>query len=536
MKKTLLLIVTLLLLLVSCGKSDSKKNSEVVFNTSLIVEGDTLNSLLATKSPDLDAISNFTEGLYKVTKDGKLELGQAKKIEVSENGLDWKVELRDDIFWSNGDPVTSNDFKFAWKTALDPKTGSEYAYMLYVIKNGEKINDGKLSPDELGVEIIDDKNFIIHLESNTPYFDQLLTFDTYYPVNEKFYKEQGEEYALEPKNLLSNGPFILTEYVQGQKQTFVKNEKYWDAKNVALDKLVIKFIPNDASRLNAFKNGEIDLTELSSEQYDEFKNDNRLHVVKLPVTSYVGLNFEDPILKNVHIRKAIALALNQEKLVQATSNGITSAPAYTLTPRDAGIQGINKDYIEEAIEAGLVLNKYNEAEAKKELELGLKELGLSELPELSVVSGDTSAAKKIAEYFQEQMRQVLGLKINVELMTFKERIARGVSGDYQLILSAWGADFLDPINFLELLFSKSGNNTTRLKNEEYDRLINESRVATNKEERIKILRRLEQIVLEQSTIIPLSQRINHVLINDKFTNVVLTTFGPTIVTSGIKLK
>lgn len=530
--KKILLPMLLLLVLISCGK----KSEENVFVMTIQSEGSTLNSSLVTKSPDLQALSFITEGIYKVGPDGKLTLGQAKEVNVSDDGLVYDIILRDDIFWSNGDPVTAYDFEYAWKKALDPKTGASYAYILYPILNAEKVNNGQLQASDLGVKVIDEKHLVVTLENATPYFNSLLSFVTYYPLNEKFVKEQGENYALEADNLISNGAFVLTDWVQGESMTYVKNDKYYNKENINLDKVVIKFILNDAARLNAYNNEEIDLTKLSSEQMKDYLDSKNVYKIKEAVSTYLSFNVEDSIMKNKNIRLAIDYAIDRDKLVQASTEGISSVPEYAFTPQGVGMPGVNKDFVDEAFDAGLVKVVQNKELANEYLQKGLKELGLEKLPEITLVSADDSTSKKVVEYIQEELRQVLGITLNVELMTYKERVARGSSKQYQVILTAWGADFLDPINFLDLFASFSGNNTPGYKSAKYDDLVKKVNIESDKAKRVGYLIELEKQLVQDVPIIPLMQRKSNYLVRENFQNIFFPSFGAEIEVSYIKVQ
>ena len=204
MKKIFLISLMLILLVLACGGGKKEKGNTFVLNPGS--EPTSIDPQLSTDIIGGTVDELITEGLLRRSKDGKPTAGLAEKWEVTPDGLVWTFHLRDGIKWSNGDPITANDFKAAWIRALDPKTTSEYAYMLYPIKNGEAFNTGKAKVEDLGIEVTDDKTIKITLEAPIPYFDDLVTFKTYMPLNEKFYKEAGDKYFTEADKTISSGP------------------------------------------------------------------------------------------------------------------------------------------------------------------------------------------------------------------------------------------------------------------------------------------------------------------------------------------
>ena len=225
--KKLLAIFVCFLTLFSCGSSSTSNGKYLTLNLS--EEGKTIDTALQTDVSSGDLHQFISEGLTKIDPKTKQPVpGLAEKYEISEDGLTYTFHLRDGIKWSNGEAITANDFKFAWLRALDPNTAAPYAYMLYPIKNAEKFNNGKASKDEVGIKVVDDKTLEVKLEAATPYFLSLTAFVTYMPVNEKFFNECGDKFALEPDKLLYSGPFKMVSWTHNSEIKLVKNENYYD--------------------------------------------------------------------------------------------------------------------------------------------------------------------------------------------------------------------------------------------------------------------------------------------------------------------
>lgn len=230
--KKLLIAFMMAFVIFSCGSSSA--NKQIVIN--LIEEGSTMDTTLMT-SQVAGTISSFlNEGLTKVNPETKVvEPALAEKWEVSEDGLEWTIHLKDGLKWSDGSDLTANDFKYAWLRALDPNVASEYAYMLFPIKNGEKFNSGKASSDEVGIEVVDAKTLKVTLENPTPYFDTLLGFATYYPVNQKFVEEKGDTYALEADTLISSGAYVVKSWEHNSSMILEKNPNYYNKDKIDID-------------------------------------------------------------------------------------------------------------------------------------------------------------------------------------------------------------------------------------------------------------------------------------------------------------
>lgn len=520
--KKLLAIFVCFLALFSCGSNSSSNGKYLTIN--LNEEGKTIDTALQTDVSSGDLHTFLSEGLTKIDIKTKQPIpGLAEKYDISEDGLTYTFHLRDGIKWSNGEKITANDFKFAWLRALDPNTAAPYAYMLYPIKNAEKFNTGKATKDEVGIKVLDDKTLEVKLEASTPYFLSLTAFVTYMPANEKFVTECGDKFALEPDKLLYSGPFKMVSWTHNSEIKLVKNENYYDKDKINLDGVNIKFIANTAAALNAFKNDEIDFTSLTAEQYDEYKDNPNLHKVLMATNWYLEFNHKNKFLANSNIRKAILMAINKEELTKTVFNGIND-PAYTFTPKGVGMPGLKTNDF--ATEIGVSAPKFNATEAKAYLEKGLKELGLDKAPTLSIILNDSGLNKKIGESIQEYLRVNLGITLNIETMAFKERLSRMESGQFDVVLAGWGADYQDAMTFLDLLESNNGNNHGKYSNTEYDKCIRLAKSTSNKEERYAAMKKAEEIIASDVPIALLFQAKKNYIVNEKLSNFTFSAVGP----------
>ena len=515
--KKILLILTLLVFALSCGK---KGGSGSTFTLNIVTEPSSIDPQITTDIPGGTVDELILEGLLRKDKTGKSVAGIAEKWEKSKDGLVWTFHLRDGVKWSNGDPVTANDFKAGWIRGLNPDTAGSNASMLFVIKNGEKYNAKKVSENEVGIKVIDDKTLQVTLESPTPYFDDLVTFKSFMPLNQKFYNEAKDKYFTEAKYTISNGPYTLEKWTHDSELKFKKNPNYWDAGNVKIDNVELKIIATD-SAANAFKNKEVDVTAITFEQAKEFAGKPELVKANDGGIYYLLFNTKENVFKNAKVRRAITMAINKEELVNKVLEG-SEKLTKTFTPSGIGLNGVSKDF---PAEVATDQPKFNVAEAKKLLAEGLKEEGLSELPRFEILFNDTGSRKAIAEYIQESLRNNLGANVELDMVSGKERIERTKKRDYQISLQNWTGDFLDPITYLDLFDSTNANNRGDFKNVKYDELTKTVKSSADPKVRVPAMIEMEKLISEEQPVTILFQKQKLYLVNPKVKNLGFVSIG-----------
>ncbi len=523
--KRILLVLAILMVVLSCGgnggNSDGaeKKGGTLIMN--ITAEPQSIDPQLSTDINGGTVNDLTSEGLIRRTKDGKPEAGLAKEWKVSEDKLKWTFYLRDGLKWSNGDPITAEDFKDAWIRALDPKTASEYARMLFPIKNAEEFNAGKVKVEELGVKVIDDKTLEVELHSPLAYFSDIVTFKTYMPLDKKFFDAVGDKYFTDADKTLSSGPYILKQWVRGSEMVLEKNPNYWDVSNVKVDKIVLKFTKDSGAALNAFKNEEIDVTEVTVDQAKTFKDDPRLVLSNDGSVWYFLFNHKVKALSNAKIRRAFVMAINREELANKVLDGRGKA-ARTFTPAGIGIQGQQKDFPEEVPTS---LPGYNPEEAKKLLAEGMKELGIDKFPELEMIFNDGGNNKLIVVYLQENIRKNLGIELKLSAMTFPERIERMKQKNFEIVYAGWSGDFHDPITYLDLFATKSGNNYGGFSNTRYDELVKIAGSSGDQAVRMPALIEIEKIISEEMPVGVLFHRKKSYVVSPKIKGLGFTAIG-----------
>lgn len=324
--KTIMSVLFLLSILSGCGGSKEtavsvEDKAEPVKNNIVTIANDvelsSMDTGVATDGTAFEAIAATIEGLYQQDAAGNIIPGMAIKEEVSEDGKTRIFTLRD-AKWSNGQPVTANDFVFAWRRLADPKTASQYGYMVEVagVKNAAAVQKGEKAASELGITAVDSKTLKIELDYPVPFFDQLVSFPVYYPINEEFYNKYKEQYALTPEAILANGPFKMTEWNQGANYTMVKNEQYYDADKVKIDGLNFQVVKDAQSAMVAFEQGTVDYVKLTGEMVEQYRNSPEFINTLGGYLWYLSPNQKVAGLENLNLRMALALSFDKEQIAE----------------------------------------------------------------------------------------------------------------------------------------------------------------------------------------------------------------------------
>nr|WP_314463937.1 peptide ABC transporter substrate-binding protein [uncultured Clostridium sp.] len=481
-------------------------------NVHIDVEVASMDPQIATDGTSFEVIADTTDGLYELDADGNPVPALAESVDKSADGLTLTYHLRD-AKWSNGTPVTAKDFVFAWRRAVNPVTASEYAFIVGIagIKNADAVSTGEKPLEELGVTAVDDKTLKVELDVPVPFFESLMAFPTFYPVNEEFFTKCGDQYASTPDTLLSNGPFKITAYEPAATTiTLEKNPDYWDADKVKLDGINYQVIKDSQQAMLAYQNGDLDLVTLSGEQVEQFQADPEFKNIMAGYLWYISPNTKVAGLENLNLRKALSLCFDKEAVcANILKDG--SIPAYFAVPTLLATGPDGKDYREDA---GSNYFKTDKAEALKYWEEAKKELGVDSLTYTMIVE-DTESAINVAQFLQSEIQTTLpGITINLEQMPKKNRVERMQAGEFEIGLTRWGPDYADPMTYLDMWITDSPNNYGFWSNEEYDSILQSAKkgeLALDPAARWKALIGAEKIVCDNAVIFPVYQKGNAVM-------------------------
>lgn len=514
--KSLLLAAMLCVTLPAWAVSNAVNAGKHTVQLALSTEPPNLNSLTSTDSVSFFMLLHLQEGLLSYGDNNELVGGVAESWQIE--GTHVSFTLRDNARWSDGKSVTAQDFVFAWRTALDKKTAANYAFILYPIKNAEKVHRGELPTSALGVFADDDRHLRVELEQPTAYFLSLTAFATYFPLREDFYNAQQSRYAADADKLLYNGAFTLSEWTHGASLTLEKNPQYWNASNIKLQSIRIPHITNDANTLfNLFQSSEIAFTELNRETLPQALQ-QRLYIQSFlnGMLNYMEFNFrENSPLHNRALREAISLVIDRQALV----NKVIAAPGTRATTN------FFPGWLPDLPTTPNIIPSPDIAKARSALQTAKHELHLEILPPLTLLIYDTPSAVRQAEYLQRILQQTLDIQLIIDKQIFKQKLAKLNSGHFDLALSAWGPDYNDPMTFADLLASSNANNHGRYNNAQYDQLVTQAAKLPPGTARAATFATMQNIIKQDIAVLPLTEPGIIYVQNRQLQNVRRNRFG-----------
>ena len=502
--RTVFQLVVLLGLLLGCSKSTEKPNQSgsipQILQLGNGAEPMGLDPQIVTGVPEHHIISALIEGLVTENKKNlNPEPGTAERWETSEDGLVWKFNLREDAKWSNGDPVTANDFVQSYQRMLTPSLGSQYAYMLHVVKNAEAYNSGKLKDfSQVGFEAINDKQLNITLKAPTPYFLSLLNHYSWFPVHIPTIKKHGgidkpdNRWTL-PGNFVGNGPFILDKWEINKVIVVKKSSTYWDRKTVKLEEIHFHPISDVEVEERAFRSGQIHVSNtipLNKIEVYRKKDAEKLRIDTYLGTYFYRLNTKRKPLDDKRVRMALALAVDRESIVR-NIHYRTVKVAGNITPPGTGGYTYQGSPL-----------KYDPDKARQLLaEAGFP--GGQGFPKLSVLYNSSEQHRRMAEVIQQMWKKNLGIEIELANEEWKVYLKTSQEMDYDISRAGWIGDYPDANTFLDMWLTDGGNNYTGFSLVEYDKLIADAANAPSVEARLALFQKAEGLLMEEMPILPI---------------------------------
>ena len=455
------------------------------------------------------------EGLVRLDKDGKVIPGVAERWQISADGKIYTFFLRRNARWSNGDPVTAQDFVYATVRAIGPKFGAPLVDNFFFIANAEEFNGGKVTdPAQVGIKAVDDFTLEIRLHTPALFFLSLLSFFSVMPVSQKV-DQANPRWMNEAATFVSNGPFRLAQWVHEQRIVLEPNPNYWARNQVKLDAIEFTMVTNLATAYQMFQTGQLDIlepppTELAARLLAE----KRAFAKPQARTYFVRFNNKVAPFTNANIRKAFSLAINRDAYTRLVLQG-GQIPLRGFIPH-----GLSSGTGEFRKQAGDLYRDADVARAREHLQTGLRELGLSSLPELTMRTSAREDFRKIAQFAQAQWKQALKAQVNIEVMEHRAYVAAVRSRNYVLGPFSTGADYDDAINLMGQFQTGDFFNFTQYSNPEYDRLMRAAGVETNAQRRTQFMIDAEKILIQQDmAIAPLYTNTSVVLQSPKLKNV-----------------
>ncbi|HFU7090036.1 TPA: peptide ABC transporter substrate-binding protein [Bacillus cereus] len=533
-KNTTMVIASVLsasILLTSCSGEKENTNKKKEHAKSLdkqsiqlpyIAEIPTMDVTRATDGESMNVMRNVFEGLYTLEEGNKPVPGVAKSVDLSGDKKKYTFHIRKNAKWSNGTPVTADDFVFSWKRAVNPETSSEYAFLFFDIKNAEKINNKELPVDQLGIKAVDKETLEVQLEKPVPYFLSLTAFPTFLPINQSYFEEQGDQYGLEAYHIIYNGAFQLDNWKHEQIFQLKKNPMYWDAKKVKLDEINFDIVKDKATEVNLYESGQIDRVGLTGDFVDIYKDSKEFKQREEVTVQFLRFNQKNEVLQNKHARLAISEAMNKKEFVETLLNN-GSRPAYGLIPEKFATSPDGKDFRKEngrLVKDDVKTAQENWTKAKQELG--------KEKVTLELLTSDNAVAKKNAEYLKGELEKNLGgLTVKIKAQPRQQQIKLLLNSEYDMAVDAWGPDIADPITFLDLFTTDSTYNFDKYSNEDYDNLVRniKNKLAPLVNARWEAMKKAEKILLEDGAVAPFYQQGRSYLQRSSIKGIITNDFG-----------
>ncbi|WP_214852473.1 MULTISPECIES: peptide ABC transporter substrate-binding protein [unclassified Exiguobacterium] len=492
MKKTLIAAASTAVLLAGCATTEpaeDKKADKKVLHT---MESYDLLSVDPADAITSNIFNQIYEGLYRFDEKNELVPAAAKSHNVSEDGKVYTFKLDPNAKWSDGKPVTAENFRYAFERVV--KTNSPFAYLLEPVEK---------------TTAVDNETLQIELKRPTPYFLSMTTFGTYMPVREDIVKAEGDQFGTDPKTNVYNGPFTFKKYQAEQGYTLAKNAEYADRKNVKIDEVDVKIIKDPMLAINLFESGELDVVPLNSENVVTYKDQKEYNTFSDSRMFFIRMNEKTDALKDKKTRQAIDAAYDKKAMTE-TLLGNGSLPADYIVPQELDPKYDSARQIESSYD----VTAANKVLAKQNLEL-------------TMLIEDDDVSKKIGEYIQGALKKQ---NVDVKLLSLpkKERLAREGRGDYDLSLASWAPDYQDATTYLNLFTTGNPFNMMDYSNKQYDRLLKQAESELDQDKRLALLSKAESVLLDDQAISPVYQRKNAFLQNTEVTHLARHNVGTDI--------
>lgn len=534
--KTALASMLCLSLLTGCGSSSSSSEKSVSVN--LGSEPPEMLSFLTSDSTSGDVLRHVMETLVTLDADNNVVPGVAKEVPtkenggISEDGLTYTFKLNPKAKWSDGTTVTAGDFEYAWDQLFTAKNGASYASTWApLIVGANELLEAKTDADyaeclkNKGWKALDDETFEVKLTGPYTYFNGIMTFYNFAPLQKEAYENGGgvETYANDAEGFVGNGPYVFKSWEHDNQIVLEKNENYWNKNKIDIEEITFRMISDTNTTLNEFENGTIDMVGLTGEQANKLEKDGK-KVLSYSDGSvwYFEYNVNVPGLNNAKVRKALSLAYDIDAYIDTVKND-GSVAAQTFTG-DAVRSGAFTESLGNLYERPKTEADY--AELKKLFEEGLAEEGLTPDTFKIKLTGDTGddALKQYA-FFQEQWQKHLGIKVDINQVEFKTRIANMNSGDFDIVFAGWSPDYDDPMSYLDLWLTGGGNNHGKYSNPEYDAAVKTAYMEGDQTVRDGYLKQAEEIIASDFPVGPIYNRRRNYICSDRLTGVVRTAFS-----------
>ncbi|MCL2046870.1 MAG: peptide ABC transporter substrate-binding protein [Oscillospiraceae bacterium] len=477
---------------------------------------DTIDPALNSSVDGATMIIHGFEGLYSLDKFGSPIPGQAASVEISDDGLTYTFHLRSDLKWSDGSPLTADDFVYSWARAIDPDVAADYEYMFESIKGYDE--------GELAVEAIDENTLVVELIARTPYFLELTAFPTYYPVKEDVVESAGDAWAVNVNTYVGNGPYKMIDWVPGSYITYAKNEFYWNYEALGPDTIKFVLMDDDNAILAGYLAGELKFIDsVPNDEIEALRTRPDFFIEGQLGTYYISFNCEAEHLDNPRFRQALTLAIDRDYITKTIGQaGQVNAGAFVaigIGDAEPGVEfrDVGGDYIDPSPEAF----DGNLAEAKAIIAQLYPD---GNVPAFEYIYNTSTGHALIAQAL-EQMWSEIGVNVTLVSQEWGTFLNTRKNGEYQIARNGWLNDYNDPMGMLDMWITGGGNNDAQWSNPEYDRLINAAKNSNNQQERMDLMHAAEDILFDEWVLAPIYYYVDIYMINDDIGNFYSSPLG-----------
>lgn len=469
-------------------------------------EPDTIDPALNSAVDGGTLINHAFEGLMRLSPDGvTYEEGVAEKVEVSDDNLTYTFTLRDGLKWSDGSDLTAEDFVYSWNRAIAPETAADYAYMFECIEGYE---DGKLN-----VVAKDAKTLEVKLIAVTPYFLELCAFPAYLPVQQAAVEAGGEGWATDPATYVGNGPYKLVEWQHDSYMLYEKNENYWDVDSLGPDAIRFVLMEDPNAQLSAYETNELSfIDDCPTDEIKAQKENPEFHIEGQLGTYYVSFNVQKEPLNNPLVRKALTLAIDRnyicEEIGQTGQQPAGAFVAMGLTDADPSkeFREVGGDYYDPTdYEGNVELAKQALAEAGYPDGEGL--------PVIEYLYNEGGSHDVIGQALQDMWGKI-GVRVELVSQEWNTFLNTRKSGDYYIARNGWLGDYNDPISFLDMWITGSGNNDAQWSNTDYDAMIKQIKASSDPAERMQLMHQCEDLIFDDWMLCPLYYYVDIYMLKD----------------------
>lgn len=468
-------------------------------------------------------LANCFEGLVTYDATGSIVGGAAETWDISDDGLVYTFHLRDGLKWSDGSDLTAEDFVYSLRRVLTPATTAQYVSMVTgYVKNAQEFYDGTATADELGVKAVDAQTLEITLIQPTSFFIDLVSMWCYDPVQKATIEANGDRWTAAADTYICNGPFKMTQLKMGEGYVLEKNENYWDAANVSLEKLTFRFILDSATALTAYESGEVDgIRSIPTADYARLKAAGAgIQTVPNYGTVYYNINCAKAPYDNVLVRKALNLAIDRQALIDNVVQ-LNATPAYSFLAPGYSVGGMDITKGRETFDLSATANV--EAAQKALADAGYP--GGEGFPTLRLSYYSDDTVKKVVEAMAEMLKNNLGIDVEISSNDWAIYYESVQSGNYEVGAMGWSADYLNPMSFLPLFKTGDSTNTAFYSNPDYDKLVDKVMTTTDPDAAAELTLQADALASKEYCCLPLYYKTNDFLMKDYVSGYYMTASG-----------